>query len=155
MIWATVSSPSCFCWLYRASPSLVAENIISLISVLTILWCPCVESSVVLLEAGVCYDQCVLLAKLYLLLEILYFLLKTFEWGSSRVPGLSFWSLKGLAAGVEKLSRIAVAPFGWDAYGQLEKSKQDLELRTWKSGCCCRFCCQLTAGSWRRTKQQI
>ena len=22
MIWATVSSPSCFCWLYRASPSL-------------------------------------------------------------------------------------------------------------------------------------
>lgn len=38
------------------------------------------------------------------------------------------------AAGVEKLSRIAVAPFGWDAYGQLEKSKQDMELRIWKSG---------------------
>ena len=51
--------------LYRASPSLVAKNIINLISVLTIWWCPCVESSLVLLEEGVCYDQCVLLAKLY------------------------------------------------------------------------------------------
>ena len=64
MIWATVSPQSCFCWLYRASPSLAAKNIISLISVLTIWWCPCVESSLVLLEEGVCYDQCVLLAKL-------------------------------------------------------------------------------------------
>ena len=63
MIWATVSSQSGFCWLYRASPSLAAKNIINLISVLTIWWCPCVESSVVLLEQGVCYDQCILLAK--------------------------------------------------------------------------------------------
>ena len=65
MIWATVSSPSCFCWLYRAFPPLAAKNIINLILVLTILWCPCVESSLVLLEEVVCYDQCVLLAKLY------------------------------------------------------------------------------------------
>ena len=65
MIWATVSSWSCFCWLYRASSTFAAENIINLISVLTIWWCPCVESSLVLLEEGVCYDQCVLLAKLY------------------------------------------------------------------------------------------
>ena len=64
MIWATISSQSCFCWLYRASPSLAAENIINLISVLTIWWCPCVESSPVLLEEGVCYHQCVLLAKM-------------------------------------------------------------------------------------------
>ena len=28
MIWATVSSWSCFCWLYRASPSLAAKTII-------------------------------------------------------------------------------------------------------------------------------
>ena len=35
MIWATVSSQSCFCCLSRASPSLVAKNIINLISVLT------------------------------------------------------------------------------------------------------------------------
>ena len=59
-----VSSWSCFCWLYRASPSLAAKTIINLISVLTIWWHPCVESSLVLLEEGVCYDQCVLLAKL-------------------------------------------------------------------------------------------
>ena len=36
MIWATVSSQSCFCWLYRVSPTLAAKNIINLISVLTI-----------------------------------------------------------------------------------------------------------------------
>ena len=41
MIWATVSSWSCFHWLYRASPSLAAKNIINVISVLTIWWCPC------------------------------------------------------------------------------------------------------------------
>ena len=64
MIWATVSSQSCFCWLYRVSPSVAAKNIISLISVLTIWWYPCVELSLVLLEECVCFDQCVLLAKL-------------------------------------------------------------------------------------------
>ena len=37
MVWATVSSWSCFCWLYRASPSLAAKNIINLILVLTII----------------------------------------------------------------------------------------------------------------------
>ena len=47
MIWATVSSQSCFCWLYRPSPSLAAKNIINLTLVLTIWWCPCVESCVV------------------------------------------------------------------------------------------------------------
>ena len=50
MIWATVSSQSCFCWLYRASPSLAAKNIINLISVLTIWWCPCVESALATTE---------------------------------------------------------------------------------------------------------
>ena len=65
MIWTTVSSQSCFHWLYRASPSLAEKNIINLILVLTIWWCPCVESSLVLLEEGVCYDQCILLAKLW------------------------------------------------------------------------------------------
>ena len=41
MIWATVSSWSCFCWLYRASLSLAAKTIINLISVLTIWWYTC------------------------------------------------------------------------------------------------------------------
>ena len=39
------------------------QNIINLISVLIIWGCPFVESSRVLLEEGVCYDQCVLLAE--------------------------------------------------------------------------------------------
>ena len=69
MIWATVSFRSCFCWLYRASPSLAAKNIINLISVLTIWWYLCVESSLVLLEEGVCYDQCVLLTNLNSILK--------------------------------------------------------------------------------------
>ena len=63
-MWANVSSWSCFCWLYRAFPSLVVKNIINLILVLTIWWFPCIASSLVLLEEGVCYDQCVLLEKL-------------------------------------------------------------------------------------------
>ena len=53
-------------WSDRASPSLAAKNIINLISVLTIWWCPCRESSLVLLEEAVCYDQCIFLAKLCL-----------------------------------------------------------------------------------------
>ena len=65
MIWAIVSFTSCFCWLYRASPSLVAENINQSDSVLTIWWCPCVESSLMFWKEGVCYGKCVLLAKLY------------------------------------------------------------------------------------------
>ena len=47
MIWATINSMSCFCWLFRASPSLATKNIINLILVLTIWWCTCVESSLV------------------------------------------------------------------------------------------------------------
>ena len=66
MIWATVSSQSSFCWLYRTTPSLAAKNIINLISVLTIWWCSFVESSLMLLEEGICYDQSVLLAKLFI-----------------------------------------------------------------------------------------
>ena len=64
MIWAIVSSWSCFCWLYRASPSSSAKNIIHLILVLTNWWYPCVESSLVLLKEGVCCDQCIFLEKL-------------------------------------------------------------------------------------------
>jgi len=41
MIWATVICSFCFCWLYRASPSLAAKNIINLISVLTMVMSMC------------------------------------------------------------------------------------------------------------------
>ena len=54
-----------FCWLHRPSPYLAAKNIINLILMLTIWWCSSVESSLVLLEESVCYDQCIFLAKLY------------------------------------------------------------------------------------------
>ena len=50
MIWATVNSQSCFCWLNRTSPSLATKTIINLISVFTIWWCPCVESFLRMLE---------------------------------------------------------------------------------------------------------
>ena len=63
MIWATVSSRSCFCWLCTPSPSSAMKNVINLISVLTIWWCPCVKSSLVLFWKGVCYDKSILLAK--------------------------------------------------------------------------------------------
>ena len=35
MIWATISSRSCFCWLYRAFPSLVTKNIVNLLLIFT------------------------------------------------------------------------------------------------------------------------
>ena len=76
MIWATGISQSSFCWLYRASPSLSA-NIINLLLVLTIWWCSCVQSSLVLLEEGICYDQCNLLAKLLLAFVLFQFILQS------------------------------------------------------------------------------
>ena len=41
MIWATVRSKFCLCWVNRAPPSLAANNLISLIAILTIWWRPC------------------------------------------------------------------------------------------------------------------
>ena len=46
MIWTIVSTQSCFCWLYRPSPSSVARNIISLVLILTFRWCSCLLWSV-------------------------------------------------------------------------------------------------------------
>ena len=76
MIWATVSSQSCFCWLYRASPSLAAKNIITLILVLAIWWGPCAESSLVLLEEGVYLWSVSSLGKTLLAFDLLYFVLQ-------------------------------------------------------------------------------
>ena len=76
MVWATVSSWYCFCWLYRASPSLAAKNIINLILVLTIWWCPRVESSLVLLEECVCYDQCVFWQTMVRVMKVMVISLK-------------------------------------------------------------------------------
>ena len=87
------SAPSLvFCWLYTAFPSLAAEIIISLISVLTIWWYP----SFGLLEEGVCYDQCILLAKLLLAFVLPHFVLPRpnlpFISGISWLPTFAFQS---------------------------------------------------------------
>ena len=58
MVWATVSSWSCFWWLYRASPSLATENIINLIWVLTIWWYPCVVFSCVVGKGRLPWPVC-------------------------------------------------------------------------------------------------
>ena len=81
MVWATVSSWSCFCWLNRASPSLVAKNIINLLLVLTFWWCPCVEVSLVLLEDNTSCLLCLLwpehsLGKNLLAFSLLHFVLQ-------------------------------------------------------------------------------
>ena len=57
LIWATVCSWSCFCWLYRTSPS-AAKNVISLTSVLTIWWCPCVVISCVVGRGCLLWPVC-------------------------------------------------------------------------------------------------
>ena len=49
-IWATVSPRSCVCWLYTASPPSATKNVINLISILTIWWCPCGKLSLLLLK---------------------------------------------------------------------------------------------------------
>ena len=68
-----VSSWSSFCWPYRAPQSSAAKNIINLISVLTIWWCPCVELSLGLLEEDVCCNQPVLFDKTLLALALIHF----------------------------------------------------------------------------------
>ena len=150
MIWATVSSWPCLCWLYRASPSLAAKNIINLILVLTIWWCPCVESSLVLLEEGVCYDQCVLLAKLYYSLP--YFIqyskanfacysrcswFPTFAFQSPIMKRTSFWvlvleGLVGLHRTVQ-LQLLLYLPvhFHFISFGPLRKAISSLEGKLW------------------------
>ena len=75
MIWAAINSQSCFCLLYRATPSWAAKNIINLILVLTIWWCLCVESSLVL-EEGICCNLFGLLGKTLLASALLHFVLQ-------------------------------------------------------------------------------
>jgi len=75
MIWATISSWSCFCWLYRASPSLATKNIINLILVLTIWWCPFVVFSCVVGRGCLLWPVCSL-GKTLLAFDLLRFVLQ-------------------------------------------------------------------------------
>ena len=102
MIWATVSSQSYFYWLYRASPSLAAKNIINLIFIFMIWWSPRVVSSLMLLEEGVSNDQGILLAKLLLAFALLHFVLLR--------PSLS------VTPGISRLSTFVFNPLWWNGY---------------------------------------
>ena len=66
MIWATVSSRYCFCWLCIASPSLTAKNIINRVSVLIIWWWLCRVISHVFRKGGWLWPVC-FLTKLFAL----------------------------------------------------------------------------------------
>ena len=114
MIWATVSSWSCFCLLYRPSASLAAKNIINLISVLTIWWCPCVVSSLVLLEEGVLWPVHSLGKTLlaFVLLHSVFLWTPFFWWGGKQVTAVGCHSLlqeifptQGLNLGLLHLGR--------------------------------------------------
>ena len=116
MVWATASYWSCFCSLYRASPCLAAKNIINLISVLTIWRCPCIESSLVLLEEGVCYDQCIFLAKSSL----------NIHWkGWSEVEALILWLPDAKSEFIEKAPML----------GKIEGKRRRGWQRMWWLGC--------------------
>ena len=102
MVWATVSSRSCFCWLYRAFPSSAAKNIINLISVSTIWWRPCAEPSLGLLEMGVHYDQHVLFDKTLLAFTMLHFVVQ------GQTPGISWVSTSAFQFPVVKRTPFLV-----------------------------------------------
>ena len=65
-------------WMLNFKPafslsSLATKNVINLISVLTIWWCPCVKLCLVLLEKAICYDPFYLLAEFSELLSCFIF----------------------------------------------------------------------------------
>ena len=80
MIWAIVSSQSCFCWRYRASPSLAVMNIISLILVLDhLVMCICTVFSCVV-RRGCLLWPALSLGKTPLAFALLHFVLPGQTW---------------------------------------------------------------------------
>ena len=98
VIWATASSRSCLWWLYRELLHLWLQRIQSIwfqidFRLLTIWWCPCVESSFELLEEGVCYDQCFLLQNSVCLCPALFYIPRSnfpITPGTSWLPTFAF-----------------------------------------------------------------
>ena len=127
MIWATVSSRSCFCWLYRASPSLASKNIINLISVLTTWWCPCVESSLVLLEKGIFYGQCVLLAKLCHPLPC-FILDSNAKFACDSRYFLTFYFCIPVPYDLKGWESQTTRPASWETYMQVRKQQLELDM---------------------------
>ena len=79
MIWATVSSRSCFCRLYWASLSSAAKNRINLIPVLTIRWCPGLKLSQVVGKECLLWPVCSLYRAL-LPFPLVYFIFQGQTW---------------------------------------------------------------------------
>ena len=76
MIWATISSQSCFCCLYSASPSSTANNRINLISILTI-WVMSMCRIVSCVVGRECFPWLVcFLGKILLASALLHFILQ-------------------------------------------------------------------------------
>ena len=74
----------------------------NLISVLTIWWCTRVESSLGLLETGVCYDQPVLFDKTLLAFALFHFVLQ------GQTPGISWVSTSAFQSPVVKRTPFLV-----------------------------------------------
>ena len=79
------------CWTYlgfkngnQTNDTPVAS--VLLILVLTIWWCPCVESSLVLLEDDVCYDQCILFSSVQFSRSVTSYSLQPHESQHTRPP---------------------------------------------------------------------
>ena len=138
MIWATVSSQSCFCWLYRASASLNAKNVINLISVLTIWWYRCVEiiscvvgrvcllwpvCSLWELLLGIPLLHSVLQGQTCQLLQVSW--LPTFAFQYLIMKRVSFLVLvlEGLVCLLE--------PFNFSSFGITDSYKGDSSMRAW------------------------
>ena len=126
MIWATVVSRSCFCWLYRASPSSTTKNRINLILVLTIWGCPHVESLLFVGKGCLLWPLCSL-DKTLLAFDLLHFvflgqiscnsrylLSSTFAFQSPMMKKTSFLVLvlEGLV-GLHRTSRLQLLQYQW------------------------------------------
>ena len=106
MIWATVSSWSCFCQLYRASPSLAAKNKISLIGIDHLVISMCRVFSCVFGRGCLLWPVCSL-GKTLLAFALLHFVLQgqtcllfqviswlpTFAFQSPMKKNTSFWGV--------------------------------------------------------------
>ena len=66
---------SCFYWLYTASPSLATKNVINLISVLAIWWCPCIKLPG-LLKKGILLWPMHYLGRIQLAFALIHFVLQ-------------------------------------------------------------------------------
>ena len=71
---------------------------------MTIWWCTCVESSILLLEEGVCYDHCFLLKKLPLILKLkLQYFGHLMRWANLLEKTLMLEKIEGKRSGKQRM----------------------------------------------------